>query len=324
MAGSFIFTAKVRFRSKSMNERPPFNFFDSLPAIAQIILLLLAMVLGLFIGQLAGLGLAELSGLGREMLSDPSWKPSDSFERTIYRSIALVGHLFTFLIPALLYARFLIRDHRRSYMQTNNRPQPWQLFYGSFWIIVAFPVAQYLYVLNQGIPLPKWATSLEDSTNELIQALLVMETPFEFLFTLFVMALVPAVGEEFIFRGLIQRFLEKGSQNSHIAILISATIFSAFHFQFEGFLPRLMLGLMLGYLFFWTRSLWVPIFVHFIYNGLQVAAAYFAPEAIGEAAENPDLSVETYQLILALGLTFLLGYYIRSRSQQLLNPPTNE
>lgn len=298
-----------------MNESQPTNYSDPLPASAQIIFLLLAVVLGMFLGQLFGLGIAHLSGLG-DAISTPGWTPENGFERTIYRAVALIGHLFTFLVPALVFARLRLGQSWKTYMQIDRRPLAWQLFHGSFWIIVAFPVAQYLYLLNQGIPLPEWAHFLEQSTNGLIEALLVMDTPFELLFTLIVMAVAPAIGEEFIFRGLIQRIIQVKSGKPHLAILVAAVIFSAFHFQFEGFFPRLMLGLMLGYLFFWTRSIWVPVVVHFVYNGLQVVAAYFSPEMLEEAGEKPDLIVEPYTLVLSLILTFVIGFFIYARSNR--------
>ncbi|MBR9923342.1 MAG: CPBP family intramembrane metalloprotease [Bacteroidetes bacterium] len=303
-----------------MNDINPSSFQDPLPVSARIIMLLLAMVLGLFIGQMAGLGIAEISGLGSEILTSPGWKPENSFQRTIYRAATLLGHLFTFLVPALLYARISFPQQWKPLMQTNQRPLGWQLFYGSLWIIVAFPVAQYLYVLNQMLPLPEWATSLEDGANELVQSLLVMETPFELLFTLLIMAAAPALGEEFIFRGLIQRLLELKTNKPHLAIFTAAVIFSAFHMQFEGFFPRLMLGLMLGYLFYWTRSIWVPVAVHFVYNGIQVVAAWYMPEMIQEPADTSEMNVETYQLIISLGLTFLMGYFLYRRSIQNEDP----
>jgi membrane protease YdiL (CAAX protease family) len=293
------------------------NFPDPVPVVARVFLLLLAMIFGLLIGQLIGVGVAELSGISFETLQDPTWKPETAYERNVFRSITLFGHLFSFLVPALAYGWFLYRRSWPIMMMVHRVPKSKQLVLGAVWIIVAVPLVQYVYVLNQNLPLPNWADQLEGAAGELIQALLVMDSPLEFLFTLTVMAILPALGEEFIFRGLIQQMLEKRNGKPHLAILIAALIFSAWHLQFAGFLPRMLLGLLLGYLFYWSRNLWVPIFVHFVYNGIQVVAAYFSPEMI-EKATSGEISTDITPLQLAGSalLTFGVGYYFWRISQK--------
>ena len=91
---------------------------------------------------------------------------------------------------------------------------------------------------------------------------------------LLMIAIIPAIGEEFFFRGLLQRIFSNWVRNTHWGIIISAFLFSAIHMQFYGFFPRFLLGAMFGYLFVWSGSLWLPVLAHFINNSLAVIAYY--------------------------------------------------
>ena len=141
-----------------------------------------------------------------------------------------------------------------------------------------------------------------------LKGLLVYDNSIELIFNILVIALVPALGEEMIFRGWIQRQLMRIINRPHVAIWASAAIFSAIHFQFLGFLPRLLLGVLLGYLYFWTGSLWVSIFAHFLNNGLQVIAQYFFRVEFEKMDEN-QAQIPMYMAFLSLGLCFIICKY---------------
>ena len=87
-------------------------------------------------------------------------------------------------------------------------------------------------------------------------------------------AIIPSVGEELFFRGLLQRLFSEWFRNVHIAIFVTSFLFAAIHMQFYGFLPRMMLGILLGYLFYWTGSIWIPVFAHFLNNGSAVILSF--------------------------------------------------
>jgi membrane protease YdiL (CAAX protease family) len=116
---------------------------------------------------------------------------------------------------------------------------------------------------------------MEDGAAEMVKNLLLVDQPYELWFNLFIIAVVPAIGEEFIFRGILQKKLVEQMKNPHVAIWLAALIFSAIHMQFQGFLPRMLLGAILGYLYHWTGNLWVPIFAHLVNNGVQIVGQYF-------------------------------------------------
>jgi membrane protease YdiL (CAAX protease family) len=132
----------------------------------------------------------------------------------------------------------------------------------------------------------------------------------QLLVALFVVVLLPALGEEVLFRGIIQRKLIAQLGNFHLAIWISAAIFSAIHFQFYGFLPRMLLGALFGYLYYWTGSLWIAIFAHFINNGFVLVMVYlFNVKAldinIEETKTMPLLTVLS-SLVLTVAILFII------------------
>ena len=89
------------------------------------------------------------------------------------------------------------------------------------------------------------------------------------------MAILPAIGEELLFRGVFQRLLTEWTRNIHWGIILAALLFSFFHFEFYGFLPRFLLGVFFGYLFVWTSSIWVPILAHFTNNFIIVVYSFY-------------------------------------------------
>ena len=139
-----------------------------------------------------------------------------------------------------------------------------------------------------------------------------MPTVGSFLFNMMMIAVLPAIGEEIMFRGLIQRLLKEWLGNIHIAIFISALLFSAMHMQFYGFLPRMALGMVFGYLFYWTGSLWIPIFAHFIQNGMVVVVTYLGQRGIiGGDYENFGTSDSMPVILLGLVISSIILFIIR-------------
>jgi membrane protease YdiL (CAAX protease family) len=127
-------------------------------------------------------------------------------------------------------------------------------------------------------------------------------------------AILPAIGEEFMFRGLIQRLLKDWLGNIHLAIFISALLFSAMHMQFYGFFPRMVLGIMFGYMFYWTGSLWIPIFAHFIQNGLVVTVTYLGQQGIiGGDYENFGSTDNFLVILVSLLISAIILFILRKR-----------
>jgi general stress protein CsbA len=153
---------------------------------------------------------------------------------------------------------------------------------------------------------------LEDKAAKITEKFLEMDTTGDLMVNLFIIAVLPAVGEELFFRGLLQRIFSDWSRNKHVGIWVTAVVFSALHGQFYGFVPRMILGGMFGYLLVWSGSLWIPILAHLVNNGVAVIASYYYQK--GMLGFNPDkigtgpaeLVFGLLSIILCAGILYLL------------------
>ncbi len=122
-----------------------------------------------------------------------------------------------------------------------------------------------------------------------------------------IIAILPAIGEEFLFRGVIQRLLGEWTKNIHVGIFLAAFIFSFIHFQFYGFVPRLLLGLYFGYLMFWSGSIWVPVTAHLVNNGMAVIYYHFAEQPAGETIlDTAGTETGSYLVYISAFLTCIV------------------
>jgi hypothetical protein len=131
---------------------------------------------------------------------------------------------------------------------------------------------------------------------------------------LLMIGVLAAVGEELIFRGLLQKLLTEMIRNAHVAILITAILFSAFHFQFFSFIPRFILGIILGYLMLMGRSIWFPVVAHFINNAMGIFYYFFyakgsADDMLEEIGTSTMIPLAALVSLLLFGVFFVLWYY---------------
>ena len=229
-------------------------------------------VAGMFVSSLVGYGLAVL-------IFDIELNQLANHEN--YRALqgmklsqALIT-LGTFLIPALIFAR-LFRQRISEFFLTKSFRFDLILI-TTVLAFSAIPVIAWMAEMNSHMALPESLTwleeiirSAEDRAMVLTEALLNVTSYSELAVNLIVIALIPAIGEEFLFRGALQQSLIKSGKNTHAAIWITAIIFSAIHFQFYGFFPRMILGALFGYLMVWGGSIWYSVWAHFINNATSV------------------------------------------------------
>ncbi|MFK8007315.1 MAG: lysostaphin resistance A-like protein [Saprospiraceae bacterium] len=237
-----------------------------------------------FLCLLVGLGLVEgygyLTGIDiADSLANLTAESTTSV-RDFIRTNLLINHLSTFVIPGIVFSYFFYKSKWASFLRIDNFPKVYNLLLGSMLILAAFPLAQFVFWLNMKIPMPSFLIEMEQGTSEMVKNLLLVDQPHELWFNLFIIAVIPAIGEEFIFRGILQKKLVEQLKNPHVAIWLAALIFSAIHMQFQGFLSRMLLGGILGYLYHWTGNLWVPIFAHLVNNAVQIVGQYFFQKGI--------------------------------------------
>jgi len=251
--------------------------FANLSAGGKLVLLLglvivfgiLVSLLGLLIGKwYLGVSLTQLAVL----ISDPEGK---ALSFTIF--FQFLSQLGMFILPALFYG-FFVSAKPAGYLKISKEPSAVSLLIVTFAVYAILPFINYLQDINQGLHISTgidyWIRTKEAQAQQLTEAFLKTESFGGLSINLIVMALMPAIGEELIFRGIVQRLFVKMTRNVHIGIFITAFIFSAIHIQFLGFLPRFILGIMLGYAFVISGSLWTPIWLHFVNNASSVVIYY--------------------------------------------------
>lgn len=215
--------------------------------------------------------------------------------------------------PLILYAvtqenPFVKLGFRQTY-------KGWMLLVGVTLMFITLPLTNILGTWNEKANFGKYLESilkmLEDNAGDLTDRMLQVETVWGLLGNLLVVALIPAVGEELTFRGVLQQALVKRCRNAHVAIFLSAFVFSFIHFQFYGFLPRMFLGLILGYMFYYSGSIWTSILMHFVNNGTAVVVAYLDYHNIVDVDwEHFGSTSNVVILVASLALTMFLIWIV--------------
>lgn len=175
-----------------------------------------------------------------------------------------------FIIPVVIFS-YLCEIN----LQLNKIPNRYAILIGVAIIVVINPIIDYLYQINQIIELPNWMYLYEMKAAVLTEAFLQMNHISDVFINIIVIAFIASVAEEFFFRGILQQILIQSSNQINASILITAFLFSAVHMQFQGFFPRFALGLLLGYIFYWSKNLWVPIIMHFMNNAIIILLSYY-------------------------------------------------
>lgn len=268
----------------------------------------------------AGWGEAALTGsFGPDATAEERWQ---------MRLLLALSHLFTFVLAGaatvmLFYRRYVpeVNPDRhldwRDYLGARRGPDAPTLLLSILLMLAAIPLVLYLYNANQEIPLPESLRAAEEQTEAAIKGLLNMETPWELVANLILIALLPALGEELVFRGVVQQQLLRRLTPPPNALITAAMIFSFAHFQFAGFLPRLFLGLVLGWLFWQTRNFWIPVIAHFVNNALQVVAQYLYHRQITTLDLEEDIHMPWPYALASAGATALLFWAIQRRTEHL-------
>ena len=193
-----------------------------------------------------------------------------------------------FLLPAFLFAVFTFTGKYFYFLGLKKAEKPNMYILSALCILVAFPFVFWLGELNQQFPLPSWMTNMEKESVKLMEAFLKADNVIGVIINVILIALLPALCEELFFRGALQRILIHLTKNPWAGIIITGFLFSALHLQFQGFLPRMFLGIVLGAMYWYSGSLWTSIIAHFVNNAVQVIAVSYAPKYV---AENPTIPI---------------------------------
>lgn len=277
----------------------------------QILFILFFVIAGVILFSALGLLVAYLVF----HTTDPYAASDPAAHLRISQTFSSIG---IFLVPSLLFA-YGQDKHCFSYNDANRKPYYLLTNVTLLLSIVLLPLVAILAEWNQSLTLPESMAGLEetmkqmeDKTADLMKLLTFNHTYPTLILNIIVLGLVPAVCEEFFFQGTVQAFMTKTTRKPHLSIWITALIFSVMHFQFYGFLPRFLLGAYLGYLFYWSRSLWLPILAHFLHNALSIIVDFtmasrgiLTDEIQFSQVRGGILMVVACTLVTVVSLTFM-------------------
>lgn len=178
--------------------------------------------------------------------------------------------------------------------------------YGLMFLFMAYPLIQLSAILNEKLHFSEIMKNSNDLAEQITKMVLIFNSFSDFLVKILLVAFLPALSEELFFRAGIQKEMTAGRVNPNLAIILTALIFSAFHLQFDGFLPRFFLGLILGYVYYWSGSLTISIILHFFNNFILLLTAYLNPELISSEKEAAMPQIPVYILLISIVSVFIL------------------
>ena len=250
-----------------------------------------------------------MTGLGEAMIKallDPK-------NITMARVSQVLGTFLLLFVPAVLWS-MLVNGKDSFWLGFNAEFTGKQILTGFFLILVANMLAAPLADLSKSIvanypSVDAMAKRLEDAYNEQVLALSNLKSWGEFILAIFIMAFFPALFEEVFFRGALQNLLEKWWKNPIVAIVVTSVIFSIIHFSIYLFLSRVVLGFVLGFMYYKTRNIWVNIVAHFLNNAIAVAQLFY----LSTRKEKLDLDKLEPDLPWWVGIMAIIVLYLLFR-----------
>jgi len=264
--------------------------------VTKLMTTIFIMVTSFFVFFLLGYVLAvPLFGLSFQELSGILSGEGQQLHPHLMKYFQILQTLGLFVIPPFLAARFLSR-RPGAYLGFRHQPNAWALLTVVVLIFASLPLINFLAQVNQSIELPdqlgtleQWLMSREENARQMTDQFLMAHTPGQLAINLLMVAVLPSLGEELLFRGVIQRIFSEWTRSVHWGIVIAAFLFSALHVQFYGLIPRMFLGVLFGYLLVWSGSMWLPMLAHFVNNASAVVYYYFVQDEMAFSSAGYDL-----------------------------------
>ncbi len=297
-----------------------FSLYGKSPLYQMMVSLLIILGAGIFLLIIFVLAGILIFSADISVLQNPS-SASGKGDFAFLRYVLIAQDIAIFIIPAVIIL-FLMKPDHQTRITDLKVPHLKDVALVILLAFFLFPVTSFTGQLNSEMHLPdwlsgveKWMTEKEDNANSIINMLIVSRTFLAMILNLLMIAVLPAIGEELIFRGIFQKIFYKVFRSGHMAVWITAFIFSALHFQFFGFIPRLILGLVFGYIYLWSRTLWLPMISHFVNNAVPVIGSYAL--GWGNIDTHPDISLLKQMPGLTVPVIIIIAIllYFRNKSK---------
>ena len=279
------------------------------PGTQFLILISIALASFFLIGILGTVVLSKISGMDLETMSDSSkWDYNSPTLITVIRGMQIIQFVSLFLIPTFICASLFSTDSKK-YLGLKKPSNMGYFVVAAGILLLSLPLVSFLGELNRNVQFPagiaNWMKAQEDEAAKTIKALLSKHTIKDLILNIVCIAGLAAVGEELLFRGVAQRLLIKWFKSPWAGIIIAAFLFSAMHVQFYGFLPRFVLGILLGVIYWYSGSLWTAMLAHFIYDAALIVLVYFNPESL-----NDENTLNLSNIALGAAISFALVVFL--------------
>ena len=268
----------------------------------RLFILLALIIIGLILGTVIGFAYVFIT-------------KSNPQDLNALRFMQISSQLFTFVFPPIAYA-FLVKEKPVNALGLKNSKILWFLI-GTAMIFAIMPFNSIISEWNANLTLPDSMSRLEylmkqmqESATAMIEKFVSVDTIGGLILNLFMIAGLAALGEELLFRSIIQTSLIKICKNAHVGILIASAIFSFIHLEFYGFVPRLILGMLLGYMFYFSGSIWIPMLMHFLNNGTVVLIYFLNNKGITNI--DVDTFGQTSIPILIVSIVVMIALFLFS------------
>lgn len=232
-------------------------------------------------------------------------------------AMTALQNLGMFIIPAVITARIFNPGKAMKVMQINTLPSLWQVIAVLLIYVASAPMMNGIVLWNESWQLPEWMSwlrEMEDAAMAATEQMLTLSSIGQLVVAVLLVGVLTGIGEEFLFRGSLQRLLMERNTNMHVAIWVTALIFSVVHLQAFGVVPRMLLGAYFGYLAVWSGSLWLPILAHALNNSVAVVAYYDKSiETMPWIGEEPTALTFAISSVVTVVLLVVLGKFLRRK-----------
>ena len=262
-------------------------------------------ILVLMITKLQGLSLNSEVELFQILKSDE--------HNGLVKSLIGLNHFIVFIICPLIFVYFFYKNEAKEYLSLKHF-NPSLLLFFPIALFSLYPLMGFLTFYIQEIDFPQFLKKLDSDSIEALSHLLSMNSFSDLINNILLIGILPGIGEELLFRGIIQKEITTKLKNPHIAIFITALIFGIFHFQVTGFLPKFIIGMVLGYAYYFSKSLILPMILHVINNSFATISFYFAGDIVQKTQPIPE-NIPLISVVISTFIFAVLMYQISNISK---------
>lgn len=249
--------------------------------------LLVVIFAGLIASYIIGASFCQLVyGISFFSSSQQVFDPNNTQLIGAMKAMQFFNAIGTFFLPPVLFLHFRGKSFR-DYLQINEKLQLNKLLIVTLVALLIIPLANFMGALNELIPLPEFLNFLkqaEEQTMRITEQFLVMPHLSDLFLMLLLMGLVAGIGEELLFRGIIQNLFKNWSGSTHLAVWLTALLFSVIHLQYHAVLPRFVLGALIGYVYVYSGNLKYSMLLHLVYNSVLVIMTYLIQHGVLSAS----------------------------------------